>query len=87
MESGPIAADTPLEIERLQQKLWSEMSRGTKARLVTGLCRAVQQAGLAGIRLRHPSAGPREQFLRFALLVLGRDLAVEAFPDAAHLSD
>jgi hypothetical protein len=36
---------------------------------------------MAGIRLRHPDASPREQFLRLALVTLGHDLARRAYPD------
>jgi hypothetical protein len=43
------------------------------------------EAVLEGIRRRHPNAGPREQFLRLALLRLGPELTVEAFPEAAAL--
>ncbi len=86
MMPRPVADDTPLEVECLQQGLWRDMSRESKAHLVAGLCQGVREAALAGIRLRHPAAGPREQFLRLALLTLGRELAVAAFPDAAGLA-
>jgi hypothetical protein len=54
-------------------------------RLVSGICRAVDDAAREGLRRRFPDAGPRELFLRLAMLRLGDDLAVEAFPDAAAL--
>lgn len=85
MARQPIAADTPPEIESLQQGLWRRMTPEAKGRIVTGLCQGVRDAALAGIRRRHPEADPREQFLRLALLYLGPELAVEAFPDAAAL--
>jgi hypothetical protein len=37
------------------------------------------------VQMRYPQAGSREQFLRLAILRLGYDLALEAFPDAAGL--
>jgi len=86
MAERPVAEDTPIEIEALQQGLWRQMTPEAKARLVAGLCQGVREAALQGIRLRYPEAGPREQFLRLALLYLGPELTVEAFPDAAGLA-
>jgi hypothetical protein len=37
------------------------------------------------VRQRHPTATPREQFLRVAVIVLGPELAGLAYPDAAGL--
>ena len=81
----PLADDTPLEIEQVQIDIWRRMSREDKAQLVTSMCRGVLEAAAEGVRWRHPHAGAREQFLRLAILRLGYDLAVEAFPDAASL--
>ena len=41
---------------------------------------ASRPRALAGIRDRHPEASPREQRLRLALITLGPELAVKAFP-------
>jgi hypothetical protein len=41
----------------------------------------------AGIAARHPLASPRERFLRRAIVLLGRELAVQVYPDAAALTD
>lgn len=38
MMPRPVADDRPFEIERLQQRLWNEMSRESKAHLAAGLC-------------------------------------------------
>ena len=81
----PLADDTPFEIEQVQIAMWQRMTHEEKAQLVTSMCRGVLEAATAGVRWRHPHAGPREQFLRLAILRLGYDLAVEAFPDAASL--
>ena len=59
------------------------MSAAQKAALVSGLTRAACEMTWAGVRHRHPDASPREQFLRVAIIVLGSDLAVRAYPDAA----
>jgi hypothetical protein len=85
VERLPLAEDTPLEVEEVQLALWRKMSPQDKMRLISGICRAVDDAAREGLRRRHPGAGDRELFLRLALLRLGHDLAVEAFPDAAPL--
>ena len=59
------------------------MSPAEKAAIVSGLTEAVYELALAGIRLRHPNASPREQFLRLALVTLGPDLARLAHPEIA----
>lgn len=82
----PLADDTPLDIEAVQVELWRRMTPAAKAGLVAGLCQGVREAALEGIRRRHPADGPREQFLRLAILYLGRELALEAFPEAADLA-
>lgn len=83
----PLNLDTSPEIERLQIEGWRRMSSAEKAAIVSGLTQAVYDLALAGIRLRHPDASPREQFLRLALITLGSDLARRAYPeiDATHL--
>ena len=45
----------------------------------------VARTFISGWQQRHPQASAREQFLRLAIVRLGYDLAVEAFPDAAGL--
>lgn len=47
---------------------------------------AVRELAMAGIRLRHPSAGDREVFLRYAMLTLGVENAVMVYPDARPLA-
>ena len=82
-----LSIDTTPEIEHLQVERWRAMSPAEKAEMVTGLTQAVFELARAGVRHRYPHASPREQFLRLALDVLGRDLACRAYPDAAALSD
>ena len=62
------------------------MSTGEKARLISSLSSASRELALAGIRHRHPTASPREQFLRLAILTLGRELARQAYPEIDDLS-
>jgi hypothetical protein len=61
------------------------MSAAEKAAVVSGLTSAVYEMARAGIRHRYPNASPREQFLRLAITSLGRDLALQAYPDIALL--
>ena len=80
-----LSADTPPEIERLQVEGWRRMSTAEKAAVVSGLAQAARDMALAGVRHRHPGASPREQFLRLAIVTLGRDLALKAYPEIAAL--
>ena len=82
-----LSADTTPEIERMQIERWRAMTPAQKAEIVSGLTKAAYELARAGVRSRHPDASPREQFLRLALDVLGRDLACRAYPDAAVLLD
>ncbi|MBI4265712.1 MAG: hypothetical protein HY657_15160 [Acidobacteria bacterium] len=83
MPPQPLSLDTSPEVERMQIERWRRMSPGEKAAIVAGLTQAVYDLALAGIRLRHPGASPREQFLRLALITLGPDLARQAYPEIA----
>lgn len=78
-----LSLDTSPEIERLQIERWREMSPAQKAAIVSGLTQAVYDLALAGIRIRHPDASAREQFLRLAVITLGPDLARQAYPEIA----
>jgi hypothetical protein len=49
------------------------------------LTRAAHELARAGIQHRYPDAGPREQFLRLAVLLLGDDLARKVYRDLATL--
>jgi hypothetical protein len=82
----PLSLDTPPDIERRQVAAWREMSAAQKAALITGLTRASYAMTWAGVRQRHPGASPREQFLRVAVIVLGPELAVLAYPDATTVT-
>jgi hypothetical protein len=61
------------------------MSPAEKLHLVDALNAAADAMALAGIRLRHPEALPREQFLRLASVKLGRHLARQVYPELASL--
>ena len=83
MPPSHLNLDTTPEIELRQIERWQQMSPAEKAAIVSGLTRAVYDLALAGVRLRHPNASPREQFLRMALVTLGPDLARQAYPEIA----
>ena len=81
-----LGLDTSPEAERELTGRWRVMSVEDRLRIALGLSESVKQLALAGIRQRHPGASPREVLLRFAIVTLGRELAVAAYPDAAGLS-
>jgi hypothetical protein len=56
-------------------------------RLATAMrmSQTVRDLALAGVRARFPNAGPREQFLRLAIVTLGLELAQAAYPEIAKL--
>ena len=83
MGTTPLNLDTSPDIERRQVEAWRVMSSAQKASLVSGLTNAAYAMTRAGVRQRHPGDTPREHFLRVAIIVLGPDLAVRAYPDAA----
>ena len=83
--AGLLSADTGAESEQHQIQRWRVMSPAEKLRLVTELNAAADTMALAGIRLRHPGASPREVFLRLARVKLGRDLAHQVYPEIEQL--
>jgi hypothetical protein len=85
VQSEPVSLDTSAEAERRQFEKWQTMTPVEKLALVSGMSIAVSSLALAGIRRRYPNGSPREHFLRFAVLTLGRELACAAYPDAAGL--
>lgn len=85
MAQLPLSLDTAPDVERRQIDGWRRMSAAEKAALVTGLTRAAFEMTAAGVRRRHPDASPREHFLRVAVIVLGPDLARQAYPDATRV--
>lgn len=83
--AGLLSADTDAESEQQQIDRWRAMAPADKLRLVAELNAAADTMALAGIRLRHPGASPREQFLRLATVKLGRELALQAYPEIDQL--
>ena len=85
MPRQPLAIDTSPAVEALQIERWRQMTPAEKAEIITGLTRAVFEVAAAGVRHRYPEASPREQFLRLAIVTLGPDLALRAYPEIAQL--
>jgi hypothetical protein len=85
MDHTSLHSDTSPEASRVQIELWRSMTARQKAEAVDDLNRSVREMAMAGIRQRHPHANERECFLRYAVLTLGKDLAVKAYPEAAVL--
>lgn len=85
MPRQAIAADTTLAIEERQIDAWRRMTPDDKAAVITGLTRATFDLAAAGVAQRYPGASPREQFLRRAILIYGRELAGRAYPDIGAL--
>jgi len=85
MARSPLAADTTPEIEAMQIEGWRQMTPTEKAAVITGLTQSTFDLALAGVRERYPDVSPREQFLRRAILIYGRELAACAYPDIDFL--
>jgi hypothetical protein len=84
--SGPrpahLSGDTSPAIEARQIARWRSMTADEKFALAAAATAAVRELAMAGLRVRHPAAGERELFLRYAVLTIGRDAAVRIYPDA-----
>ena len=77
--------DTPADVERLQIEGWRQMSAAEKASVIAGLTNAAFQLSFAGVRARYPDASTREQFLRLAIVTLGREMACTVYPEVLQL--
>jgi hypothetical protein len=85
-ERGVLAADTSIEVQQRQIRLWRAMSTVERLALVDGASRATRTLALAGLRQRYPQATEGELVARLARLTLGEALARQAYPEFAHLS-
>ena len=81
------ALDTSDQAWQAQVDRWRAMTPDEKAQLAMALYHSTIEMMEAGIATRYPQASPRERFLRRAMLTLGRELAVQVYPDAADLAD
>ena len=71
----------------MQVERWQTFSPADKGRIVSQLSMAADRLALAGIARRYPQATAHEQFLRLAILKLGRDLAARVYPEIESLAD
>lgn len=85
MSSTRLSADTPDDIEARQIAGWRRMTAAEKGALVTALTDAAFAMARAGICHRHPGASPREQRLRLAIVLHGREIAEKVYPEIAML--
>lgn len=71
--------DTTPEAEAVLLRLLREMPGWRKWALMEDLNRTARALALAGLRRRHPDAGPEELRRRLAELLLGPELAARAY--------
>lgn len=74
-----LSRDTSLDAEAVQIEIYRRMSARRKLELVEEANRTARELALAGLRRRHPEAGPDEIFRRLMDLMLGEDLAAEVY--------
>jgi hypothetical protein len=71
--------DTSAETERVQIEILRSMPAWRKFQLWNDLNMAMRQVAWAGLRQRFPSATPQELRRRLATILLGPDLATQAY--------
>jgi hypothetical protein len=71
--------DTDPKVRAAQVAILRAMSPARKWELVEDADRTSRQLALAGLRLRHPQAGPEELNRRLMDLILGPELAAKAY--------
>lgn len=85
MKSGPLAMDSSTEAERRLVERWRAMSAEDKLSATLQMSRTVRDLALAGVRSRFPDAAPCGQLLRLAIVMLGPELALAAYPEISSL--
>ncbi len=74
-----LSRDTAPEAEAVQLEIFRRMPGRKKLELVEEANRSARELALAGLRQRHPEAGPDELFRRLMDLTLGEDLAERVY--------
>ena len=74
-----LSPDTDPEAERIQIEIFRNMPAWRKMQLVEDANQTARQLALAGLRQRHPEAGPEELHRRLVGLFLGEELATEVY--------
>ena len=85
MDARATSLDTSAEAERVVIDRLRAMSPAQRLSLALSLSQSVRELALAGVRQRYPNAPDREQLLRLALTIHGRELATAAYPELAAL--
>lgn len=75
----PLSRDTDPRAEAVQMDILRRMSEAEKVALVMDANRCTEELTMAGLRMRHPEAGPAELRRRLFGLLLGEELAERAF--------
>lgn len=82
MAKGPrrtLSRDTTPEAEAVQLEIYRRMPAWRKLEIMEEANRNTRELALAGLRMRHPDAGPEELFRRLMDLTLGEELAEEVY--------
>jgi hypothetical protein len=74
-----LSPDTDPEAERIQIEIFRHMPAWRKMQLVEDANQTARQLALAGLRQRHPEAGPEELHRRLVGLFLGEELAPQVY--------
>jgi len=74
-----LSLDTDPEAERVQLEILRRMPTWRKAELVFDAIETSRALAMAGLRHRHPNAGPAELHRRFVGLWLGEELALQVY--------
>ena len=74
-----LSPDTDPEAERIQIGIFRRMPAWRKVQLVDDANEMSRQLALAGLRQRHPAAGPDELRRRLRGLFLGEELATRVY--------
>lgn len=77
--SRTLSIDTTPDAEAVQIEIYRRMSARRKLELVEEENRTARELALAGLRQRHPDAGPEELFRRLMDLLLGEELAAQVY--------
>jgi hypothetical protein len=82
-----ISSDTSREAEAVQLEGWRRMSTIEIARTIRAAWSAGQRMAWIGLRERYPEAQDDELRVRFAVQMLGVELAIKIHPDASRFVD
>ena len=74
-----LSLDTDPEAERVQLEILRRMPPWRKAELIFDAIETSRSLAMAGLRHRHPDAGPEELHRRFLGLWLGEELATKVY--------